>query len=320
MFFKKLASRFLSPAAAPEVVAAVAAFGKHPAWDDHIDDIGLQTDLLVATKRVLYVEGIGGNIDAGTWDHLPEGHALPEFDHVFVWRVRSETVVGRLWSSRDGKGRTRYPMVICAQVARHPAGWLVRSGLPVLARAKEACIKAATVQEVHAAVDRARAELSDAVHAAPAAPVDEGAPRRAAAHLAAHPEMGPDGLGLFRIIYRIERELTAYRPVTGSTARTRGVDLRPQNLRVPSCTTDPVEGAALWLNFLSGQLVPTAQVFLILPVNQPWADVIVGEPDKAQFACLRATERAIPCTSEIPYNLEADYIEHARKTLQSTGS
>ena len=27
----------------------VAGFGKHPAWDDHIDDIGLNTESLVLT-------------------------------------------------------------------------------------------------------------------------------------------------------------------------------------------------------------------------------------------------------------------------------
>ena len=45
--------------------AHVGAFGKHPGWDDHLDDIGLNTEPLIAAKQYLYVQGIGGVIDAG---------------------------------------------------------------------------------------------------------------------------------------------------------------------------------------------------------------------------------------------------------------
>ena len=48
----------------------VAAFGKHPGWDDHIEEIGLDSDLLVKAKRLLYTEGIAGNIDSGAWEKL----------------------------------------------------------------------------------------------------------------------------------------------------------------------------------------------------------------------------------------------------------
>ena len=35
----------------------IAGFGKHPAWDDHIDDIGLASETLVLTKQLLYSGG-----------------------------------------------------------------------------------------------------------------------------------------------------------------------------------------------------------------------------------------------------------------------
>jgi hypothetical protein len=62
----------------------VAAFGKHPGWDDHIEEIGLDSALLVNAKRVLYTECIGGNIYSGVWEKLEPEKQLP-FGHTFFW-------------------------------------------------------------------------------------------------------------------------------------------------------------------------------------------------------------------------------------------
>src|SRR5262249_6263883 len=45
----------------------VAAFGKHPGWDDHVE-LGLDTTRLAEVRQWLYVEGIAGNVDSGAWD------------------------------------------------------------------------------------------------------------------------------------------------------------------------------------------------------------------------------------------------------------
>ena len=98
----------------------ISAFGKHPGWDDHIDDIGLETDIFIKVKRLLYVQGIGGNIDAGNWDQLEQKQQAETFGHVFVWCLHQDIIVGRLWPSQDGKGRSRYPMVVCVQCSHLP--------------------------------------------------------------------------------------------------------------------------------------------------------------------------------------------------------
>ena len=103
---KKIVERFNTKGQKiPSGKVSVAAFGKHPGWDDHIDDIGLDTDILVAVKRILYIQGIGRNIDAGSWDKLEENQLVEKFGHAFVWCMNGDVVVGRLWSSKDGKGR-----------------------------------------------------------------------------------------------------------------------------------------------------------------------------------------------------------------------
>ena len=63
----------------------LAGFGKHPAWDDHIDDIGLETESLVIAKRVIYSEGIASQISSGAWKQLENSGRAMDFDHRFVW-------------------------------------------------------------------------------------------------------------------------------------------------------------------------------------------------------------------------------------------
>jgi hypothetical protein len=53
------------------------------------------------------VNGIGGQIDSGAWEKLEPAQQLPDFNHIFVWQRSGQILVGRLWSSSDGKGGTR---------------------------------------------------------------------------------------------------------------------------------------------------------------------------------------------------------------------
>jgi hypothetical protein len=95
----------------------VAGFGKHPAWDDHIDDIGLATETLVMAKQFIYSEGIASQLASGAWDQIERSRHAIEFDHRFVWGRDEHSILGAIWASTDGKGRDRFPMVICMQAA-----------------------------------------------------------------------------------------------------------------------------------------------------------------------------------------------------------
>ena len=106
----------------------LAAFGKHPGWDDHIPGIGLETEGLANLKQLLYVTGIGGQIDSGGWEKLEAGKRLEGFDHTFLWQRQGQLLLGRLWSSTDRKGRAKYPMVICVESQGISPGRLVTSG------------------------------------------------------------------------------------------------------------------------------------------------------------------------------------------------
>ena len=320
-FFEKALGKFL-PGKPQELTAEVhlAAFGKHPGWDDHIEDMDLDSSRLVATKRVLYVQGVGGNIDSGAWDTAEEADRLEGFSHIFVWRTGSDLVVGRMWSSRDGKGRTRYPMVVCAHCANLPLQWAITHVLPRLETIQQRCVSVTAAADVRAIIAEHRQQLRRL--ARQAQPVADPVPAspRALAGLADRPEMAPDHQGVHRIIYQIEREMAAYQARSGdassSTART--TLLRSHHMRVPRCADAPEQAIPLWLGFLLGQLDPSAPMLLILPLDQPWLEIIVGEPGVQQLYCVRASLKAVPLATDIPYSLDDGFVARVETWIQES--
>jgi hypothetical protein len=98
-------------------------FGKHPGWDDHIEDLPLPTSSMAMAKQLLYVQGIGSQISSGAWTRLTPETRLANFNHAFLWLRGSQFLVGRMWGSSDGKKRAHFPMVALFHgIALAPAG------------------------------------------------------------------------------------------------------------------------------------------------------------------------------------------------------
>ncbi len=290
----------------------LGAFGKHPGWDDHIEDIGLETDVLVAAKRWLYVQGVAGNVDSGAWDTLPEAHRLDRFDHAFVWISGHDVVVGRMWSSTDGKGRSRYPMVVCAHCRGLPVLWVWLNVVPLLAEIQQRCAATDSARTVTDALAEYRQRLRQA-----AAPIEWAAPTvgmgsGALAKLADRPEMGPDELGLFRVLYQFEREVLPRLTADGANGGAAGL------LRVPVCAQPPDPPGRVWLSFLLGQLGVGTAMLVIIPAEGTWVDLIVGEPTIGQLACLRSGAEAIAPATEVPYTLGEEFLQRARKGVEAS--
>lgn len=299
----------------------VAAFGKHPGWNDHIDDLGLATPRLVEVKRRMYVEGIGGNIDAGTWDRLSPDQRLEGFDHVFAWRTPGDLVVGRLWSSRDGKGRAKYPMVVCAQASGVPLAWALGEALPLLESLRERCVATESAEAVRAALDDARLSLRRRAEARPPSGPELLVSDRVLTELAERPEMGAGGIGLHRLLYQVEREMPDHLPASRATTRSRIDEARrPHHVRVPACGTEPGEVASLWMRVALTLLSPTSELLLLIPRGAGWVDLIVGPPDPSSFYCLRATPRAVAPVTEVPYDLDPEFVDRARRRIADGSS
>ncbi len=256
----------------------LGAFGKHPGWDDHIDDLGLESPQLINAKRIFYVQGMSGNIDSGAWDHLSEEDQLKQFHHVFAWRVGDDLIIGRLWSSSDDCGGV-------------PMQWAFANILPMLEKIETQCISANSASTVRSIVDRAREELRTLISRPDAPPRDsaDSSPLpNPLATLATRPEMGIELRGLLAILYQVERELAPFRP-----HQKNSLQVAPRHLRVPDCAPTANEAMLLWLRFMLSQPTPT------------------------QLFCVRASAHKIPLTTEIPYNLDAEFISRSKGLIAS---
>jgi hypothetical protein len=335
-FLQKLMSKW-GPAKGPARVY-VGAFGKHPGWDDHIDDLGLETDRLVELKRLLYLHGVAGNIDSGAWERLEQQQQAVPFHHVFLWSPGGnggDIVAGRMWSSRDGKGRSRYPMVVAAQCSELPLEWVLTQVLPQLERVEAACTATAYAAEVRAIIDRARVSLRGAVSAPapPPLPPDPAAMAAApagqepvpVAYLAARPEMGEGRKGLVSVVYRVEEEMEPYVRDAFRVGRSdpHRLAIRPGHLRVPACADTAGRALRVWVGFLTALLDPATPMMLFfhegMPSGQAWVDLIAGEPTVSVLYAIRASPQALPLTTQIPYTIDEQVVRRAEQFIASQG-
>lgn len=300
--------------------AFVGAFGKHPAWNDHIEDIGLDTQRLVEAKRSLYVEGIGGNIDSGVWDSLDDKSRLEGFGHLFLWSQDDECLIGRMWSSSDGKGRTKYPMMVVAHL-RHASRAAHAATVEALIAAESACRstteRTGVIDAVSKARDRIRASLGvtadgRAQPSAESAPSFEG--------IIQSEVMGPNLTGVERVIYQIERDMGAYLRDSGSesgSSRMKSINLRPQHLRAPACISDSWGSIEAWNAFMLDLVDELCPLLVIRRDDAPWVELIVGAPGPGELFCLRAGLAAVPAATEVPYTIDAALAARVREWISS---
>jgi hypothetical protein len=316
-FLRNFFSRFGSSKAPPSRRVLLAAFGKHPGWDDHVE-IGVESERLIEVRRVLYVEGVGGNVESGAWDRLDAQQRLREFKHTFVWARPDGAQVGRLWSSRDGKGRTRYPMVVCADCVGLPLDWAVEVVLPVLVEVEAACTQTTEAPVVSQAVATGVRELRNAMALnGDVRPTGNAAARHAVSYLLARPEIGTDGRGLLAVLYQLVRDTAPGYDLDRPELVSEAVRSHSVHLRVPACGDSPADAAVLWANFIRSQLGADVPVLTLQHESASWLDVIAGPPVTSQFYCLLATPAALPLTTDIPYQLDSAFVERANRFLES---
>lgn len=290
----------------------LAAFGKHPGWDDHIEDIGMATQSLILAKQLLYIQGIGGQIDAGSWDKLPAGQELPQFQHLFVWQRYGRFLLGSLWSSSDGKGRTRYPMVVCAQGIGLPLEWAVSQLLPELERIQHACAATRLAGEVQTIMAQASKSLRQRMAMIPAMGAGKDASDRD--RFDHRPEWRADCESFLRVVHQFRQQSDTYR----DACRLGGHDLsqvKSQQIRAPLAGDCAGEAILMWEQFVYLQVTADTPVLFVVPAGAAWMDITIGEPDAEDFFCLKASENALPLASNIPYVLEPDIKPRAEQIL-----
>jgi len=296
----------------------LGAFGKHPGWDDHVEDLGLESESLIFAKTRLYVEGIGSQIDKGDWEKLDAQQQVPAFKHIFVWERAGQFLIGRMWSSSDGKGRTRYPMIVCAHCAGVSLSWALDRVLPVIEKVEQECLQTKSAADVRFILTSARNRLRSALNevATEITPTPPAVTSEAVGEFLAHPDLGPQQEGWMRLLYQMQSQMAQF-AIGKFSLKGDSTGIRPQQLRVPPCANSAHHSIVLWTRFFQSQLDPAVPVLLTLPIEERWLDATFGEPTPHEFFCLRASPKSVPLVSEVPYNLDPDFRKNATTLLAS---
>ena len=289
-----------TPGAKPSL--HLAAFGKHPGWDDHLDDFGFETESLVGAKQLIYLQGLASQIDAAAWEDLAPNKRLRDFNHLLLWTGRTGFIAGAIWSSQDGKGRAKYPMVLCAHAVGAPPEWALAL-FPVLEGLKAACQATPSADEVRRILTEGRERLRAELARAASPPASGGQPAEPAG--AARP-------ALHRVLYEIFSQMKELSP--GVPKGRRPMELPSRRLRVPATPADS-RALAGWTRLVRSQLDPEVPLLGMAACEGGWVDLVAGRPSAQDFFCLRATTVQLPLTTEIPYTLEPAFVAAADAVL-----
>jgi hypothetical protein len=278
----------------------IAGFGKHPAWDDHIDDIGLTTETLVLTKQLLYSEGIATQLASGAWDQIEKSGNAIEFDHRFVWGRDQQSIVGAIWASADRKGRTRFPMVICVQSGLD-APRAVDQLFGPMERLGTFCRAAKTQEEIRDAFSQAQWELNGA--SLPSIDNNLFSGITDSGEQAILPALVTLSAGLKNRRPRGPLE-------AAKTSRS--------HFRLAAISSQAKDNLTFWSTYLAAQRTGAIPPYVVIASNgRGWIDLILGEPIQDDFFCLRANENALPATwieieeTQLP-RLESEAKEYLR--------
>ena len=245
------------------------------------------------------MQGLGGVIDAGQWEALPPEDVLAEFSHVFFWIDERDALVGKLWSSSDGKGRTKYPMVVCAHFWNRNEAGLPDVG-PMLEQLEQSCRGTTSPDDVRRFIGEARQSAALLLEAR----AGDETPK---ADIARVIGLEPSSEAAVRIAYASESH---FAPLGATGVAKAGINLKlgqfkgqPQHIRLPAVVGSPFASHRFWQQFLAQDIPAGAPQLYLAPTGFPWLDVIVGLPTAKELFCLRAGVKAMPLASDIPFNL-----------------
>ena len=255
----------------------LAGFGKHPAWDDHIDDLGLTTETLVITRRILYSEGIASQLSSGAWNRLEETGRVLAFDHRFIWSREAQSVIGGIWASSDGKGRGHFPMIVCLQIGLN--GWRTIHRFLGLVEGLEALFrKTKDRQKFRDAFADAQLRLSS------------NAFSNLDSETRSYDISGQREEAVLNGMIALSQGVRKYRK-QGVRQGARSV-----HFRLPAISPRPKENLEFWAGYLETRLDRRLPCLTIASAGLGPVDIIAGEPEANDFFCLRAAETGLPMT------------------------
>lgn len=285
---KKFAAMFRGGPRAATATAAAAAFGKLPDYGDHFELPPALPPVIAAIRQVMYVGGIESW--GGQWNRLAAEDKVIPFGHTIIHETGNDVTLLRLTPSEDKVGRAGFPLVIGVTISGLPAAVALKVGWPLLVQADAARAALRSREQLQVLVERLEKDLLAGVEAALAQPVPEGGDAAAVARLVADAKLGPDAALLLTVLGSLEDKLKLLdgrrRAVAGEGA---------VHLRVPATESSGRNSGRTWAELLNAVIdFKTTAFYAIAPDGNQWVDLLVGEPDKKQFGCLRVGLEELP--------------------------
>lgn len=303
--------------------SVVFAFGKHPGWDDHIQDVGIANDSIALAKRILYVNGIGGIIDSGGWERAGSEKNTVDFDHTFVWLRKDELLIGRLWPSTDGKGRSKYPMIIGCHLKKVSIDFAFREALPHLTMLETRCRSFSQQSEVLTAFKETQSSLCRLLDKKSKGSRDQNqtitnASMHGRSLLPEIDEIEDIEESWTRIFYQIKNQLENYSHQDFKPKRFTDKEfIRAGVLRLPLVDQSFEKSVEPWLRFLQTQVSVEVPLLFFASQQTTWCDIVVGEPSKRELINLKSSLETFPYPYQIPYSINDEFKAKARTVIHA---
>jgi len=300
-----------TPATASEL--SLFAFGKHPGWNDHIEGLGIHNETLALFHSVFYVNGIRAVIDSGVWEKSDSVKLIPGFGNLILWQGRKSFLACRMWPSKDGKGRGKYPMIIGVFGGGVSLLQAFPRIAPMLEKLETSCKATRTETELREVMDQTASHLKSEMGSLRGGEVVPLLSGRDFEKLFRSDKMRHGAEGWLRILYSVNNQFQSFAKGSFKMRETEPRD--GQHLRVPLLDQNEALGMLDWLRFFRGEIDSHVPIFLSTSHGRPWCDLIVGEPDPRDFSCLKLNQEGIPLVNEIPYNIPESFQEGTRNIM-----
>jgi hypothetical protein len=293
----------------------MAIFGKHQAWEDHMNPIGLKTEFMNKAKRWFYDEGILESLPP------PPRNSLP-YPYTFVWCFPHNLILGRMWPSSDKVGR-KVPMIVWVLCTHVPLKRVDKTVLPELMQVEAQCRQAERKETVYEILDQAQLRLDNLCQNLE----DHSDPRIAGSNalpeLARRKEWDDNPLGLYRILYEFEIKLGRF-IVPGKTLcgiKNLKESPDPVLFRIPLAfgdVRDKILQLHLWEEFIAAHYGIGTPALYCIPDEGAWMDVILRTPPGNQLTCLWASTQVIHLISDIPYPMSDEFLGRMQSLVHPT--
>ncbi len=290
-----------------EVSVTLAAFGKHPAQNEHIASLGGQTARIGEVYRVLYVAGIPSLLRR--WDILAEAQRCP-FDHWIVLAYPKGVLVARLIASTDRSGRGDHPFVVVADVAGASLTAVLGGLLEPFDAFVRRCHSFPSLSVLRAALANEQGVLALRANENDN-PEGGSIPLASRARFFDGTNFGENGLDFGRVLYTVENRWAPYAPTRGG--RLPKMEGNGVALRFPGVAGEICSNVLLWEEFALSRVHEDVPRMYLVPASGSWMDLVVGPPDGAQFYGLGVNRSGMPVETDVPYSVNAEQASDAAR-------